>query len=170
MTLCSRSNVSKDETRSGESAAQQKKDKVLQARIPDTLDSEIKKRATNLGISVSTVVRNVLMHTFDLVEDIVADGTNVALSVAGEKDAKTEPRTSRGDRSGRKDRSERSPDDPNQIIGWQRAVLNLNAVCERCNTILKKGGDAAIAIRDRPDTKTILCPDCLAIVTTDDGK
>ena len=44
------------------------KDRVLQARIPEHLDEELRDRAEQLGLSVSTVVRNVLLNTFELVE------------------------------------------------------------------------------------------------------
>ena len=49
----------------------QAKDRVLQARIPEQLDEELRGRAEQLGLSVSTIVRNVLLHTFDLVEGVV---------------------------------------------------------------------------------------------------
>jgi hypothetical protein len=45
---------------------QQTKDRVLQARIPEQLDEELRDRAEQLGLSVSTIVRNVLLNTFDL--------------------------------------------------------------------------------------------------------
>ena len=120
-----------------------KKAKVLHARIPESLDREIKRRARSLGMSASTVVRNVLLHTFDLVEDIVTDGTNLAMALTGQ-----EPRPP--------DAS--APD--STILGWQELVLNLNAVCDRCNAILEKGCPAALGIRDTPGTRTIICPAC----------
>lgn len=55
-----------------------RKDRVLQARIPSHLDEELRERAEQLGLSVSTVVRNVLLHTFDLVEGVVADSAEIA--------------------------------------------------------------------------------------------
>ena len=54
------------------------KGKVLQARIPEDLDEELRDRAATLGLSVSTIVRNVLMHTFDLVEGVVTDSAQLA--------------------------------------------------------------------------------------------
>lgn len=136
----------------------QKKEKVLHTRIPDNLDRQIKKRAQNLGLSVSTVVRNVLLHTFDLVENIVTDGTNLALSIAG-----NEP-----DRSARTGRTSRPADPTTEVLAWQEAVLNLNAVCDRCNAILQKGATAAVGLRDTPGPRAIICISCLASLTKED--
>lgn len=125
-----------------------KKEKVLHTRIPETLDREIKHRARNLGMSVSTVVRNVLLHTFDLVEDIVTDTTNVAMSIAGEETRASSPRPRHDEAAG-------------TILGWQEVTLNLNAVCADCNAILATGMTAAIAVRERPGPPLIICPACV---------
>lgn len=122
-------------------------EKVLHARIPASLDREIRKRARGLGLSVSTVVRHVLLHTFDLVEDIVTDGTNLAIALAGEEGHLSPPR------------ARTTPDGP--VLAWQEAILNVNAVCERCNALLPKGGAAAIGIRDGAGPRTIICAACL---------
>jgi len=59
------------------------KDRVLQARIPEQLDEELRDRGEQLGLSVSTIVRNVLLHTFDLVEGVVTDSSQIARALAG---------------------------------------------------------------------------------------
>jgi hypothetical protein len=135
----------------------EKKDKVLHTRIPPSLDREIKRRSRSLGMSVSTVVRNVLLHTFDLVEDIVSDSTNLALSIAGDEGQRDEEEHHR-----RRGPGKAAAPDRDEILGWHEAILNLNAVCDRCNAILTKGTKAAIAIRDTPGQRTIICTGCLA--------
>lgn len=134
----------------------EKHDKVLHTRISPTLDREIKRRARGLGMSVSTVVRNVLLHTFDLVEDIVNDSAHVAMSLAGDDPAE---RTSASKRSSRSPGGRRPDDSP--VIAWQEVVLNLNAVCDRCNRILTAGGKAALGIRDAPGPRSIICTSCV---------
>jgi len=139
-----------------------RKEKVLHARIPEALDREIKGRARNLGLSVSTIVRHVLMHTFDLVEDIVNDSTNAALSITSDPSRRAAP-------AGTAPEAASAPGIEHGIIGWQRVVLQRNAVCERCNTILNRGKGAAIAVREAPGPPTIICERCLAAAATDDG-
>ncbi len=127
------------------SARKTKKDRVLQARIPEQLDEELRGRAEDLGLSVSTVVRNVLLHTFNLVEGVVSDSAHIARVIQG-RPASPAPDSS---------------DSRSTVIGWQETILNRNGVCEQCNVILAKGVNAAVGlpIQARP---VLLCPECLA--------
>jgi hypothetical protein len=133
----------------------QRKERVLHTRVPESLDRHLKTRARGLGLSVSTVVRNVLLNTFGLVEDIVTDSTNIALALAGEDTS--------ADGVGRRGRENPPAGNraANDVVGWQEAVLNVNAVCEQCNTVLLKGSRAAIGVRERAGPRSILCPRCL---------
>lgn len=145
----------------------ERKEKVLHTRISDTLDDAIRVKAGRLGISVSNLVRNVLQNTFGLVEDIVADSANVARSARGGL-LETQRRWF--------EESHRAPNAPlaagpgaapraPQVLGWQVAILNLNAVCQRCNALLAKGGNAAIGICDQPGLQVIICTVCMEEVT-----
>ena len=99
----------------------QAKDRVLQARIPEQLDDELRDRAEQLGLSVSTIVRNVLLHTFDLVEGVVIDSSQIARALTG--------------------RDTPNPDSEadTKVIGWQEVVSFNNGVCVECNVILPVG-------------------------------
>jgi hypothetical protein len=118
-----------------------KKPNVIHTRVPDALDQEIKKRASGLGVSVSNLVRNVLLHTFGLVEGVIHDSANVALTAAtGAPATAAAPK----------------------IVAWQDITLNVNALCERCNAILKKGTRAAIAVATAPmASPPFRCPSCV---------
>ena len=126
------------------------KDRVVHARIPEDLDAELRDRAGRFGISVSTIVCNVLMNTFDLVEGVVHDSAEIARAFQGRRPAVDESPQARAS-------SAASPgaDAP---IGCQELVLN---VCEHCNAILSRGKRAAVGIPvgDRP---RLSCLDCLA--------
>jgi hypothetical protein len=130
----------------------EKNERVIHTRVPERLETELKDRAEALGVSVSNLVRNVLGNAFGLVEDILGDSAKVALSARGA--VKTAP--PRAGASGRN-----GHDGHDDVIGWQEMVMNKNAVCERCNAMLPRGADAAIAILDGSGPRTIVCPDCL---------
>jgi hypothetical protein len=115
-----------------------RKPSVIHTRVPEELDAEIKRRANSLGVSVSNLVRNVLQHTFGLVGDIVADSASIARSARGGAAPPAPPAA--------------------PVLAWQRAVLNLNAVCSTCNAILKKGSRAAVSV---PAGNAVLCLACL---------
>lgn len=160
----------------------EKHDKVLHTRISPTLDREIKRRARGLGMSVSTVVRNVLLHTFDLVEDIVNDSANLALSIAGDEpvgraDTKKRSASARsaggarndtaGDNTAGDNAAGGNAAGNNTVIAWQEVVLNLNAVCERCNAILATGTKAMLGIRNAAGPQSIICKSCVDALATD---
>ncbi|MEH6587092.1 MAG: hypothetical protein V7720_11050 [Halioglobus sp.] len=121
----------------------QAKDRVLQARIPEQLDEELRDRAEQLGLSVSTIVRNVLLHTFDLVEGVVIDSSQIARALTG------------------RDAPSPDSDADTKVIGWQEVILNKNGVCEACNVILPVGQRATIGVPTGPRA-TLLCMECLA--------
>ena len=128
-----------------------KKDRVLQARIPEKLDEELRDRAEDLGLSVSTIVRNVLLHTFNLVEGVVSDSAQIARVIQG-KSAST-PTAPASHTNG-----------DSAIIGWQETVLNRNGVCEQCNVILAKGDKAGVGLPVQP-RPALLCTTCLGALS-----
>ena len=135
------------------------KDRVLQARIPEDLDEELRDRAEQLGISVSTVVRNVLLHTFNLVEGVVSDSAQIARAIQGRESRPATPSLPAPEPA--------DADADIAVIGWQEAILNRNGVCEQCNTILTKGETAAVGVpvQARP---VLLCLACLGNLNSTD--
>ncbi len=49
------------------------------------------------------------------------------------------------------------------MLGWQALVLERNAICTRCNDILPRGTDAAIAVVDgtAAGARPVICVRCL---------
>ena len=133
---------------------EEKKEKVLHTRIPESLDEEIREQAAKLGVSVSNLVRNVLQNAVGLVGDIVADTATIAQSVSGEGSPAAAPPAAKA----------RDP----QVLGWQKAITNLNSVCDACNTIIPKGAEAAIAVAEAGAVRVVRCLDCLKEVTREE--
>lgn len=127
-------------------SANSRKERVIHTRVPESLDDEIKRRATDLGLSVSNLVRNVLQHTFGLVEDIVHDSAEIARSARGARKAVA----GRG-----------APRPAGAVLGWHLALLNVNAVCDACNAILPKGTRAGVGIVDGGGAIPFRCQSCL---------
>ena len=123
---------------------EEKKEKVIHTRVPESLDTELRDRAKGLGISVSNLVRNILSNTVGFVEGIVADSQSIAHAAKGELNL----------RAG-------MPPQRNRILGWQECVMNLNAVCDHCNGIIAKGARAAVSVTELPAQKTVICSDCV---------
>jgi hypothetical protein len=124
---------------------------VLQARIPEQLDVVLRDRAESLGMSVSTIVRNTLLHTFNLVEGVVTDSVQISRALQGHAmPPKHDPLAT----------TAAQPMHENDIVGWQEAILNLNGVCDQCNAILRKGERAALCL-PTPPRPVLLCLKCL---------
>jgi hypothetical protein len=154
-------------TKRGGRKRRQTKDRVLQARIPEQLDEELRDRAEQLGLSVSTVVRNVLLHTFELVEGVVTDSAQLARTIGGRESSSPRPPALDAP-----DPSPAIPSGEAPVIGWQEAVLNMNGICDTCNVILTIGERAGVGVpmQGRP---VLLCMDCLTALgadSSDDSK
>lgn len=126
---------------------------MLHARIPESLDEAIREAASELGMSVSNLVRNLLGNALEVVEaataKVPAHAAAAAASVRGAAAAARAPAAA-------------------TVLGWQEAILNLNAVCERCNAILPRGTRAAISVPDRATAQRVIrCLPCLEEVTRD---
>jgi hypothetical protein len=121
-----------------------RKASVIHTRIPESLEAEIRKRAASLGLSVSNLVRNVLLNTFGLVESVIVDGADVARSAR----ALGKPVPPRNDA-------------PPTVLAWQEVTLALNALCDRCNAVLARGERAAIAVTDAPGPRIFRCLVCV---------
>lgn len=130
----------------------ERKERVIHARVPESLDDEIRRRAGSLGLSVSNLVRNVLQNAFGLVEDIVADSAEIARSARRVGAQGSHPSTA----GNKLDSLERRA----RVLGWQRARLEVNAVCEGCNEVLPRGTEAAIGIVTGGATPPFRCLAC----------
>ena len=122
----------------------EKKERVLHTRVPERLETELRERAADLGISVSNLVRNVLGHAFGLVGDVVADSHAVARAARGGRPEPARPAP---------------PSAPalDDVLAWQVIVLGKNALCTRCNAILPRGHDAAYGL----GSHLVICLPCL---------
>jgi hypothetical protein len=130
----------------------EKKERVIHTRVPESLEAELRKRAQELGVSVSNLVRNVLGHAFGLVGDVVADSHAIARAARGDRE-KAEAATIAA--------APAAPPDPADVLAWQPIVLGKNAVCSRCNDLLPRGRDAAIGVAERGNGRVIVCTTCL---------
>ena len=139
-----------------------KNERVMHTRIPESLDQQLKNKAEGLGMSVSNLVRNVLLNTFELVEDIVSDSANIARFSKGAQ-AKN-PQTEAPPPAPKTELLASPTPAPEAavILGWQQIILNLNALCQRCNAILPKGTTAHLGITNFPTSVPhFLCSQCI---------
>jgi hypothetical protein len=58
-----------------------RKDKLIQTRVADNLDATLREEAKRRRVSVSSLIRNVLEDTFQLVDDVVTEAGKLAKTV-----------------------------------------------------------------------------------------
>ena len=138
-----------------------KKERVLHTRISDALDRELRDKAAELGVSVSKLVRNALLSTVDLVENIVVDSARVAENATNLGTQLGRPEADEAVSSPVSTPTQNQNFSPNQVIGWQELVLNLNAICVQCNAIMPKGNPAAIGMTVSGGSNQVICMECL---------
>jgi hypothetical protein len=143
----------------------ERKERVIHTRVPERLEAQLRRRAEDLGISVSNLVRNVLGHAFGLVGDVVADSHAIARAARGEPVRSPVPPIGVPAVPPVPPMPPGWPAAPavppmpsfEDVLGWQPIVLGKNAVCMRCNAILPRGTDAAVGL----GTQLIACQVCI---------
>ena len=142
-----RSGSDKNHMDEDETSGPEKKERVLHTRVSADFEEGLKRKATEMGTSVSGLVRHTLAHTFSGLDETMAEGGGAIepLRVGWVSPAQ-----------------QRYDDTRSVLLGWQELILNLNAVCVQCNAILNKGSKAAVAFYEGSGPRQFLCCGCLA--------
>jgi hypothetical protein len=163
--------------------AAERKDYLIQARVPRELDDVLKKEAKRRRLSVSHLIRNVLEDTYKLVDGVIEevdsivqdsvrltgriqrDARQVARSAAGVDEAAQH----RGERKASADarapgpRSSANAAAPGRaadfeartadVYAWNPVVLHRSARCERCTAPLARGDSAHLGLSELPTAR-----------------
>ena len=130
----------------------ERKDRLIQTRVPETLETTLKDEARRRRTTVSQMIRTVLEDTFHLVDDVVA---NVDMIVSDSVDlAQRVGRTARR-RAADADApcGEALPDAADRIApvqAWNEVVLNQAVDCSKCGAELPRGRRAYLGLCDDP--------------------
>jgi hypothetical protein len=107
----------------------ERKGRVIQARVPDDLSETLAEAARQKRVSVSQLIRDVLVDTFTLVDGVVA-GTR-ELSEQVRRDARRIAESARGRRTG--------DDAVAEVDAWQELLVNREVACAKCERTLVRG-------------------------------
>jgi hypothetical protein len=116
----------------------ERKDHVLQTRVPESLYDDLVDQARRLRVPVSNLVRNILEDSIRIVENIVDGGLDIAEALANRA----------------------SDEDLAQAVGWQLMTTGRRIPCARCGTSIEKGAQAFTSV-GVPGGKTfVICGEC----------
>jgi hypothetical protein len=116
----------------------ERKDQLLQARVPKSLYDLLVTRARQLRVPVSNLVRNILEDSARMVGNIVEGGLEIAGALAEKV----------------------GPGDLLAVVGWQTMVANQKINCPRCGVLIKKGGNAFLSVGATGGRAIVICPAC----------
>jgi hypothetical protein len=134
--------------------ARDRKDRIVQARVPEKLDDALREAAELRQTSVSQLVRNLLEDAFHLVDNLVADSASLMDTVA--RDARRMAASAKGG-------SNPAPQTPVEarIEAWQAVVTNHDVHCQICHRSLTAGSHAWRASGPALKISLWRCNDCL---------
>ena len=137
----------------------ERKDRLIQTRVPEKLETTLKDEARRRRTTVSQIIRNLLEDTFSLVDGVVANvdqivSDSVELAQKVRRDARRLGQTGRG--AGRDaDAPCRDPllnavERLSQVEAWNEVVLNRSVPCSKCGAELPRGHKAYMGLSDDP--------------------
>jgi hypothetical protein len=116
----------------------ERKDHVLQARVPPSLYNHLVAQARRLRVPVSNLVRNILEDSTRMVENIVDSGIEIAEAIGKGMD----------------------DEDLSSVLGWQPMMANKRLACSRCGRPIQKGSEAFMSV-GAPGSRTfVICEGC----------
>ena len=147
----------------------ERKDRVIQTRVPRDLETTLKDAAERERVSVSHLIRHVLEDTFNLVDNIVADSASLMGNVT--RDAKRLAASARGERANN-GAAQRVPaaqggDEAAALLeavdAWQDVIINRADHCVQCGVALNRGQRAFRGLSSVPGAPAVwLCGDCIS--------
>ncbi len=133
-----------------------RKDRVLNTRIPEELDREIREQAERLDVSVSQFVRDVLHQTVDLVGNISGNVEHlvngIVDDVGGFRNAGA-PETAR--------RAALAKEIGRSVLGWQEIRSNRDTRCPITGIDIAVGDPALLGIRASGRASVLVAPAAL---------
>lgn len=136
----------------------ERKDRIIQARVPEDLETTLKQAAEKRRMSVSHLIRNVLEDTFTLVDNIVADSSALVEQVS--RDARRVAATVRGECDPPKPAGKEAVLE--SVDAWQDVIVNKPGNCIECGIDLKRGQRAYRGLSQLSGVPPVwLCSHCI---------
>lgn len=133
-----------------------RKDRVLNTRIPEELDREIREQAEKLDMSVSQFVRDVLERTVNLVGNLSGNVEHLVADIVDD--------VGHFKKLGLPDRGQRANlarEIARSVIGWQEIRVNRPMRCPVTGVTLSPGDAAHLGIRSNGRPSLVISPEAL---------
>jgi hypothetical protein len=129
------------------SVSDERKDRLIQTRVPERLETTLKEEARRRRTSVSQMIRNVLEDTFELVDGVVANvdqivSDSVELAQQVTRDGRRAAERMLDATSAAPQCGEILPEadaELESVDAWNEVILNRPVVCTRCGVEIPGG-------------------------------
>jgi hypothetical protein len=148
----------------------ERKDRLIQTRVPESLESALKEEATRRRLPVSQLVRNILEDTLQIVGDVV-DGVDaivqdsIALGRQVGQNVRARSSASPPTETETTPTAAPPPADPalDDVYAWNEVVPSRPATCSSCGVALAAGNPAFVGLRDDPSRgRAWSCSGCIS--------
>ena len=156
----------------------QRKDRLIQTRVPEKLETTLKDEAKRQRTTVSQMIRHILEDSFDLVDGVVAnvdqivtDSVELAQKVGRDarKIGQIGQDTLRGLAAPCREPLPDAEKQLSHVQAWNEAVLNKPIACTRCGAELPRGHKVYTGLSDQGDEpRAWLCTRAVEMLTTED--
>lgn len=156
----------------------ERKDRLIQTRVPEQLETTLKDEARRRRTTVSQMIRNILEDTFDLVDGVVANVDQIvtdSVELAHRVGRDARKMGQRGQHALRDPAAPcRAPlpdaeERLSHVQAWNEVVLNQPVSCTRCGAELPRGRRACTGLSDHPaKPRAWLCTGAVASLTAGD--
>lgn len=124
-----------------ESRARRRKDRVLNTRISEELDEQLRKTAEEMDVSVSQLVRRALQRTVNMVGNLSGNVEHLVQEVVA--DVQNITNVGKGDIA---DRDLRNDPSLEKVIGWQIIKSQRRVRCQLTGENIEQGAEAYASV------------------------
>ena len=131
----------------------ERKDRLIQTRVPEKLETTLKREAQRRRATVSQTIRNILEDTFSLVDGVVANvdhivSDSVELAQQVGRGARRLGETARAARWPCREPHPDAEQRLSHVVAWNEVVLNQPVPCSKCGAELPAGRKAYMGLSD----------------------
>ncbi len=138
----------------------ERKDRLIQTRVPERLESTLKDEARRQRTTVSNMIRNILEDAFDLVDGVVANVDQIVTDSVelAHKVGRDARKIGHLGQDAMRDLAapcrEPLPESEERLVhvqAWNEVVLNQPIACTKCGANLPRGRRAYMGLSDDSD-------------------
>lgn len=142
-----------------------RKDKVLNTRISEELDAQLRRTAEEMDVSVSQLVRRALQRTVDMVGNLSGNVEHLVQEAIA--DVQNITNVSKGEPSARDLRANPALD---AVVGWQEITTQRRMRCQLTGEVIEQGASAFVSVKVDNTPPVVVSERTFELLTTPEAE